>query len=126
METGVRAKMDFADQVDRHHQSRAEMVHRVRSDRENMQRDQENTKFDREMQQKQLQAPQGQGGGAPAEQPEQQQQAPQQQPQDEGAMIAQLGALLAQRNQPKKYNFIRDPKTGRITGAEEIPVQEPA
>lgn len=91
METGVRAKMDFADLVHGQHIDRAKLVHQVRSEREGFLHSKENTVADRQLKEKQVQtkaSPQGEA-------------APQQDQMTEIAdLLSQVVALLSQQQQP--------------------------
>ena len=117
METGVRAKMDFADLVHGQQMDRAKLVHQVRSEREGFLHNKENVAEDRALKAKQIE-----GKAQPKALPAPQQQAAPE-PQAEGGedMLGQLVSLLQQKQQPRKFNFVRDPQTNRIVGAEEIP-----
>lgn len=111
IETGVRAKMDFAGLVHGQQMDRAKMVHQVRSEREGFLHSKENVAEDRKLKAKQIE-----GKALPAPQQEQPQE---QEPGGDGDMMAQLVALLQQKQQPRNFKFVRDPKTNRIVGAEE-------
>jgi hypothetical protein len=113
METGVRAKMDFADMVHGQHMDRAKMVHQVRSEREGFLHNKENVKEDRALKAKQIE---GKAQPKPKQESE-----PQQEPGGDDDMMGQLVALLQQKQQPRSFKFVRDPQTNRIVGAEEIP-----
>jgi hypothetical protein len=120
-ETQARLQMDFADLVHGQQLDRAQLVNQVRNEREGVQRErqnderaQRNTDADRDMRKQEFQAKQSETGGKPTKAAP----APQQSKDDEFA--AKLMALLEQRNKPRKFNFIRDPQTNRIVGAEEV------
>lgn len=93
---------------------RAKLVSQVRSERERMQRDRDNDQYARESAEKDRQLTQSEAQEPPADGGEQQ-----------PDLIAQLSALLAQRQGNKRYRFERD-ETGRIVGAQEIQQEGPA
>ena len=120
VEKGVRAKMDFAGLVHGQQMDRAKMVHQVRSEREGFLHNKENVAEDRKLKAKQIEG-KAQPKALPAPEPQEMPQDLGQEPGGDGDMMAQIVALLQQKQQPKNFKFIRDPKTNRIVGAEEIP-----
>lgn len=107
-ELGARTQMDFTDMVHGQQMDRAKMVNQVRSERENMQRERENDQYARDSAEKDRQLTRSEAQEPPADEGEQQ-----------PDLIAQLSALLSQRQANKRYRFERD-ETGRIVGAQEV------
>lgn len=115
METGVSAKMQFADLVHGQQMDRAKLVHQVRSEREGFLSNKESVAEDRKLKAKQIEG-KAQPKALPAPQDPQQGQ----ETGGDGDMMAQLVALLQQKQQPRNFKFVRDPQTNRIVGAEEV------
>lgn len=116
-EVGARLQMDAADLIHGQKMDRTKLVTEARTHRENMDRTIDNDKFSRESAEKdrQLQSqPPAEAQDAPT------------QDDGNGEMLQQLVQLLQQKSQGRQFEFIRDPATGRISGARELPAQQGA
>lgn len=115
-QTDVKSQLDVSDMIHGQRMDRTKMVQEAKAHRENMDRNLDNDRHSRESADKDRELQQQKPAQKPVEQDNG----------GEGDLIQQLVSLLEQKSQGRQFEFIRDPKTDRISGARELPAQQGA